>query len=223
MSIAPNRFPPTSARHAAGGADGERGWLLPRRRICVPQGRHPSSRAHAFSTARPGDRTMNRRDFLLRTATAIWDSSGVGALPTAEPARAAATSFCGSGREMPVGLCGGLGSPCRPDGRAADGGAFAACRLCGGPVERCLRRDFQSAEEPVLPRRRGRADAEPGWADAWTSMPSVYAVAAERTEDVVAAVNLRARTGCGWSSRAAATATRAPRTRPTRCWSGRGA
>ena len=28
-----------------------------------------------------------------------------------------------------------------------------------------------------------------GWADAWTSMPSVYAVAAERTEDVVAAVN----------------------------------
>ena len=28
-----------------------------------------------------------------------------------------------------------------------------------------------------------------GWADAWTSRPSVYAVAAENTQDVVAAVN----------------------------------
>lgn len=28
-----------------------------------------------------------------------------------------------------------------------------------------------------------------GWADAWTSQPSVYAMAARKTEDVVAAVN----------------------------------
>ena len=28
-----------------------------------------------------------------------------------------------------------------------------------------------------------------GWVDAWTSRPSVYAVAAETTEDIVAAVN----------------------------------
>ena len=35
-----------------------------------------------------------------------------------------------------------------------------------------------------------------GWVDAWSLRPSVYAIAARRTEDVVAGVNLRASTIC---------------------------
>jgi hypothetical protein len=38
-----------------------------------------------------------------------------------------------------------------------------------------------------------------GWVDAWTSRPSVYAVAARTTDDVVAAVNSPASTICGSS------------------------
>ena len=61
-----------------------------------------------------------------------------------------------------------------------------------------------------------------GWVDAWTSSPSVYAVAARNDRRRRRRGQLRAQnTVCAWSSRAAATATRARRTRPIRCWSGR--
>ena len=38
-----------------------------------------------------------------------------------------------------------------------------------------------------------------GWVDAWTSRPSVYAVAAETTDDVVSAVNFARKTICDLS------------------------
>ena len=56
-----------------------------------------------------------------------------------------------------------------------------------------------------------------GWLDAWTSQPSVFAVAAETTGDVVAALNFATRTTCATSSRAAATAISVPPTRRIRC------
>ena len=37
-----------------------------------------------------------------------------------------------------------------------------------------------------------------GWVGAWTSRPSVYAVAAKTTQDVVAAVNFARTKICGW-------------------------
>jgi hypothetical protein len=39
-------------------------------------------------------------------------------------------------------------------------GSVAACRVHGGAVEPELHTNFQGTEEPVLPRRRGWADAE---------------------------------------------------------------
>lgn len=38
-----------------------------------------------------------------------------------------------------------------------------------------------------------------GWVDAWTAEPSVYAVAARKTADVVAAVNFAREKICAWS------------------------
>ena len=132
---------------------------------------------------------MNRRDF-LRAAAAISYLSGVGALSTAEKARAAANSFS---RVRP----GDAGWPSRRTGialpghwRAADRGAFAAGSLCGRPVGRRLRRDFQPAEEPVLPRRRCRADADPR-VDRRLDIDAqrLCGGGADAPEDVVAAVN----------------------------------
>ena len=57
-----------------------------------------------------------------------------------------------------------------------------------------------------------------GWLDAWTPAPSAYAV---KARDAGRRRRRRrispATTGCAWWSRAAAIATWAPRTRPTRC------
>jgi hypothetical protein len=61
-----------------------------------------------------------------------------------------------------------------------------------------------------------------GWVDAWTSAPSAYAVAARRTEDVVAAVNFARDNNLRLVVKGPATATRARRARRTRFWSGCG-
>ena len=55
-----------------------------------------------------------------------------------------------------------------------------------------------------------------GWVGAWTSRPSVYAVAAQSTADVVATVNFARTQIFASSSRVAGTATRERRTPPTR-------
>jgi hypothetical protein len=54
----------------------------------------------------------------------------------------------------------------------------SACR----EVFKSLRNPFYIGEHPGLTQNSG-------WVDGWTSQPSVYAVAARKTEDVVAAVN----------------------------------
>src|SRR6185312_4579023 len=54
----------------------------------------------------------------------------------------------------------------------------AACR----ELFRELKNPYFIGDDPSLTQTLG-------WVDAWTSQPSVYAVAARRTEDVVAAVN----------------------------------
>jgi FAD/FMN-containing dehydrogenase len=64
---------------------------------------------------------------------------------------------------------------------------LAACRQApdGGACEEffnSLRNPYFISDDPVLTETSG-------WLDAWTSMPSVYAVMVENTEDVVAAVN----------------------------------
>ncbi len=56
-----------------------------------------------------------------------------------------------------------------------------------------------------------------GWVDAWTSRPSAYAVAAEQTSDVVAAVNFAREHHLRLVVKVAAIATRALRMRRTRC------
>jgi FAD/FMN-containing dehydrogenase len=64
---------------------------------------------------------------------------------------------------------------------------LAACRKAPGSAAcddlfRKLKNPYYLGDEPGLTQTSG-------WVDAWTSEPSVYAVAAVRTEDVVAAVN----------------------------------
>ena len=64
---------------------------------------------------------------------------------------------------------------------------LAACQNAGSneacsEVLRKLKNPFYIGDEPGLTQNLG-------WIDAWTSTPSIYAVAAAKTEDVVAAVN----------------------------------
>jgi len=52
---------------------------------------------------------------------------------------------------------------------------------------------FRALKRSLLHRRPSRFDANSGWADAWTSAPSVYAVAGRKYRNVVAAVNFARR------------------------------
>ncbi len=65
-----------------------------------------------------------------------------------------------------------------PLGVCQDQPSGAACR----EVFKELKNPYFIGDDPSLTQTTG-------WVDAWTSQPSVYAVAARRTEDVVAAVN----------------------------------
>jgi len=82
---------------------------------------------------------------------------------------------------------------------------------------------FKKLKNPYFIGDEAALTQTSGWLDAWTSAPSVYAVAARNTEDIVQPSTLRTSTACGWSSKAAATAIRARPTRPTRFSSGHGA
>lgn len=65
-----------------------------------------------------------------------------------------------------------------------------------GEVFRKLKNPFYIGDEPGLTQTSG-------WVDAWTSAPSVFAVAATTTEDVVAAVNF-ARENPAWGPKSGA-------------------
>ena len=68
-------------------------------------------------------------------------------------------------------------------------GAVAVRGVPGNAIGLELRASVQGIEEPLLSRRRDRADAIPRQVDAWNSRPSAYAVAAKTKDDVVAAVD----------------------------------
>ena len=65
-----------------------------------------------------------------------------------------------------------------PLGVCQDSPSGAACR----EVFKELKNPYFIGDDPSLTQTTG-------WVDAWTSQPSVYAVAARRTDDVVAAVH----------------------------------
>jgi FAD/FMN-containing dehydrogenase len=64
---------------------------------------------------------------------------------------------------------------------------LTACQT--GPDAAACRGLFKQLENPYYIRDQAGLTQTSGWTDAWTSMPSVYAVAVRKTEDVVAAVN----------------------------------
>src|SRR6476619_6364402 len=64
---------------------------------------------------------------------------------------------------------------------------FAEC--VASPAGPACAQLFKSAKDPLVPGDDVALTQTFGWVDAWTSSPSVYAVAARTTSDVVAAVN----------------------------------
>jgi FAD/FMN-containing dehydrogenase len=64
---------------------------------------------------------------------------------------------------------------------------LALCRAA--PVGSACRDVFRELKNPYYIRDEAGLAQTTGWLDAWTSQPSVYAVAVETTADVVAAVN----------------------------------
>ena len=125
---------------------------------------------------------MDRRSF-LKAALALPllpGSAGAQAAPglsrvrPGQPGWPSAASWDGLNRDVggrliklqsPLGVC-------------QDQPSGAACR----EVFKELKNPYFIGDDPSLTQTTG-------WVDAWTSQPSVYAVAARRTEDVVAAVN----------------------------------
>ncbi len=69
--------------------------------------------------------------------------------------------------------------------------ALAVCR--SAPDGAACRDLFRELHNPYAIRDDVSLTQTSGWADAWVSAPSAYAVAASRTEDVVAAVNFARR------------------------------
>jgi FAD/FMN-containing dehydrogenase len=127
--------------------------------------------------------SMNRRDFLKSTAA-------LPALPLVAGCKSAAPSFAIS-RARP-------GTPAWPSpanwdqlSRAVGGRLIkieSPLTACQNDPKACadlfakLKNPFYIGDNPALTQTSG-------WVDAWTSKPSVFAVAARKTEDVVAAVN----------------------------------
>jgi FAD binding domain/Berberine and berberine like len=125
---------------------------------------------------------MDRRSF-LKAALALPllpGSAGAQAAPglsrvrPGQPGWPSAASWDGLDRDVggrlirlqsPLGVC-------------QDQPSGAACR----EIFKELKNPYFIGDDPCLTQTTG-------WVDAWTSQPSVYAVAARRTEDVVAAVN----------------------------------
>lgn len=134
---------------------------------------------------------LSRRDLLRGAVAACALLPGVAGLSAGLAGAAAA----GSSRVRP-------GEPGWPSDAAwerlndAVGGRLLALR---SPLQDCadagvaceevfarLRNPYYLGDEPALTQSLG-------WVDAWTSRPSVYAVAAERAEDIVAAVDFARR------------------------------
>ena len=78
-----------------------------------------------------------------------------------------------------------------------------------------LSNPYYLSEQPAL-------TGTTGWVDAWTSTPSVYAVAAKTTRDVVAAVNFARENNLRLVVKGGGTATQEHRQRQIRCCYGRG-
>ena len=97
---------------------------------------------------------------------------------------------------------------------------FADCE--GGAESAACQEVIKNLQNPFYIGDQAGATQTTGWVDGWISAPSTYAVAARNADDVVAAVNLHAKTICDLSSKAVATAIRAPPARRTLCLSGRG-
>ena len=95
---------------------------------------------------------------------------------------------------------------------------------CDAPGDAACRDALKHLGNPFFIGDQASGTQVSGYLDAWTSAPSAYAVAArDQRRRGRGGRTSRATHNCGWSSRAAATATRARRTRRIRCWSGRGA
>ncbi len=125
---------------------------------------------------------MDRRSF-LKTALALplvpgsasaQAAPGLSRVRPGQPGWPSAASWDGLNRDVggrliklqsPLGVC-------------QDQPSGAACR----EVFKELKNPYFIGDDPSLTQTTG-------WVDAWTSQPSAYAVAARRTEDVVAAVN----------------------------------
>ena len=82
----------------------------------------------------------------------------------------------------------------RPAGRSP----LADRSLPRGPGQRRLRRRVPQLKNPWAIGDLAALTQTSGWADAWVSTPSVYAVPARDASDVAAAVNFARTTGCGW-------------------------
>ena len=132
---------------------------------------------------------MNRRGLLQRAAVTIpflsgmWSSllgprRGLGAVRSHSRVRPGDPAW----PPKPAGT-GSAGTS-----RAARQGALAARRLYGRADEHGLR-VFKDSKNPYYLGDEIGLTQSLGWVDAWTSSPSVYAVAAGTTEDIVAAVN----------------------------------
>lgn len=79
-----------------------------------------------------------------------------------------------------------------------------------------LKNPYYVGDQPALTQTSG-------WLDAWTSQPSVYAVAAKNTADVVAAVNFARQHNLRLVVKGGGgTVTKAHRARQTRSWCGQG-
>ena len=74
-------------------------------------------------------------------------------------------------------------------GRSPYQGALAARRLCQRILRRNCEQLFKELKNPYYLGDEVGLTQSLGWVGAWTSEPSVYAVAAKTTNDVVAAVN----------------------------------
>src|SRR5258705_8310953 len=134
---------------------------------------------------------VNRRDFLKSTAAIPVLAAGCS--PLAKTSEKRAVPSVGARRVRP-------GDPAWPSAaswerlkREVEGrlievqSPVAACRNAPDSAEcrelfRKLKNPYYIGDEPGLTQTCG-------WVDAWTSAPSVFAVAAQKTEDVVAAVN----------------------------------
>ncbi len=71
---------------------------------------------------------------------------------------------------------------------APDQGALAARRLCRRNARRRLRANIKRTQNPSISATRSGSLSHSARVGAWTSRPSVYAVAAKTKRDVVAAV-----------------------------------